>query len=293
MVHESQTDIIVIAGPTATGKSAYGMELALAFDGEIVCVDSRTIYRGMDIGTAKPSEGDRQKVRHHLLDLLQPDEGVSAVWYRDQIVKAVDEIHARKHLPILVGGSGLYLDAYLYNYQFPAPADPNVRRQLMQRSSADLAQLLAALDSSMASRTDAANKRRLIRAIETVGQPRTKQRHVSPSTLVIGIRMSSDIARDRIRNRAEQMLRTGILDEIERLGSTYGWESPLFNVVGYGPFRELAKGELNSTSAVEQVVAQTMNLYRKQLTWFKRNESILWVDSLGEAQALVTELLRS
>jgi tRNA dimethylallyltransferase len=284
--------IIAIVGPTASGKTALALDLAEKFGGEIVCADSRTVYRGMDIGTAKPTPEEQARVRHHLLDLIDPGENLSAAAFKDLALAVMADIWSRGKIPFLVGGSGLYIDAILFDYQFPAEADPTRRMELESMSDEELLELLAAEDGEAFAQVDLANRRRVIRAIETAGQERSRTNEMSPRTLMLGLTMNKEIAQERISKRIEKMLEERFLDEVRQIGTTYGWGSEALSVIGYRAFREVALGKKSVADGTADFVRGDMALYKKQVTWFKRNKFIQWLEDPADAEGIVREFLR-
>jgi tRNA dimethylallyltransferase len=273
------TVILAIVGPTASGKSLLGLYLAKKFNGEIICADSRTVYKGMSIGTAKPSIKDQRTVRHHLLDILEPGASLGAGEFKVRALEKIEAITRSQKMPIIVGGSGLYVDSILFDYRFPPKPDPKLRKLLDSKSLSELVIQLAETDSSLLETIDLGNRSRVIRALETVGMARAKRQHIIPDTLVIGLTMNKEIAQSRMKSRTHSMLREGLIDEITRIGNTYGWDSPALKVIGYSSFKEVAFGNKSIDEAMEDCVRDDMNLYKKQLTWFRRNDAISWIDT--------------
>lgn len=283
--------LIAVVGPTASGKSDLALTLAKKHGGEILCADSRTVYRGLDIGAAKPSEDDRRAVLHHLLDLVNPHETLSVAAFKQAAEQAAAEVDARGHVPFLVGGSGLYVDSVLYDYSFPPIADKVARAELESYSNHDLVERLKKLDPEAALLTDLANRRRVIRALETVGQPRLRRDSIRPNTLVLGITMNKEIIQKRIEQRIDKMLSQGFFEEVKRLGEQYGWDCEAMSGIGYRAFKEAANGGMTVEQAAQQFVRGDMRLVKKQLTWFKRNQSIHWVTDYAQAEEFVSTFL--
>jgi tRNA dimethylallyltransferase len=283
--------IVAIVGPTASGKTDLAMQLASRYPGEIICADSRTIYRGMDIGTAKPTAQERRAVRHHLLDIIDPGEALSAAAFKRLAEGAIADVWERGLIAYVVGGSGLYVDALLFDYKFPEEADPNLRARLDVMTDEQLLELLAAEDPEAYERVDLANRRRVIRAIETAGQPRSRSDRVRADTLLLGLTLNKEIAQQRISQRVQKMLEKGFLDEVRTIGSTYGWDSPALDVIGYRAFKEVALGQKTADEGAADFVRGDMALYKKQLTWFRRNPHIHWLQSPDEAEAKVAAFL--
>ncbi len=288
---DERVKFVAIVGPTATGKTDLALQLAQLFNGEVVCADSRTIYRGMDIGTAKPTAAERALVPHHLVDLVDPGERLSAAAFKQLAEAQIADIAARGKLPLLVGGSGLYVDAVLFDYEFPRVSDPNVHERLEAMSDIQLLELLLAKDPDGLERVDRANRRRVIRAIETVDEVRQRRTEVRPQTLVLGTTLNKEVVQQRVEQRIEKMLGEGFIDEVRVISEAYGWDSPAMEVIGYRAFKGLLLGTKTLEQAKADFASGDMALYKKQVTWFKRNLSIRWVVSAGEAEQLVREFL--
>jgi tRNA dimethylallyltransferase len=270
--------MIAIVGPTASGKSDLAMHLAERYRGEIVCADSQTIYKHMDIGTAKPSRYDCARVAHHLIDIRDPGETLGVAVYKKLAEAEIVQILARNNVPFLVGGSGLYVDSVLFDYRFPQTLNVEYRAQL---ELLDDDALLRELRQKVARENwpvDMENRRRVIRAIETTGQARSKRKNVIPNTLVLGIAESKEVAQHRIASRINKMLQQGLIDEVAVIGSKFGWASPALNVIGYSEFKYVCLGEKTIEQCKEDCLRNSMALFKKQVTWFKRNREILWID---------------
>ena len=284
---------IAVVGATATGKTDLALKLAEKYTGEIVCADSRTIYREMDIGTAKPTAEEQARAPHHLLDVIDPGERLSAAAFKQLAEAAMADISSRGKLPILVGGSGLYIDAVLFDYEFPQEADPERREQLEGMSDEELLELLSAEDPEAYETVDRANRRRVIRAIETAGASAGRRSEILPEALVIGTRMNKEVVQKRVELRVEKMLEQGFIDEVRQIGDKYGWDSSALEVIGYRAFKGLLLGTKTLEEAKADFVRGDMALYKKQVTWFKRNPAIQWVESADEALELAAKFLAS
>ncbi len=291
MVVMKTAEMIAIVGPTASGKTDLAIFLAEKYNGEIICADSRTIYRGMDIGTAKPTLEERLRVPHHLLDVVDPGERLSAAAFKALAEKTMVDIWKRGHLPILVGGSGLYIDAVLFDFVFPSEADVGKRASFEAMGDEELRERLLAADPEAYGRVDLANRRRVVRALETVGQPRLRREQVRDNTLVLGLAMNKLVAQKRITQRVQKMLDEGFIAEVENIGNEYGWDSAAFGVMGYRPMRDVVLGTKTVAEATAEVVREHLALYKKQVTWFKRNQAIHWLESPADANRLVEEFL--
>jgi tRNA dimethylallyltransferase len=286
--------IIAIVGSTASGKSDLALYLAKQYGGEIICADSRTVYRGMDIGTAKPSQRDQQTVRHHLLDVINPDQRLGAASFKRLAEAAEVEILGRGNIPLLVGGSGMYIDAVMYGYKFPGGGDPVMRKRLESLSTEGLAAKLAETDRLAYERIDLHNRRRLIRALETVGQASSKRDIIREDSLMLGLSLNKELARKRIAHRVDKMLEEGFIDEVRTIGERYGWDGPAMHVIGYQAFRDVVMGTKTVGEARADFIRGDMLLYKKQVTWFKRNPQIHWIsgDIRVEAEQLVQAFLK-
>lgn len=285
--------LIVIVGPTASGKTSLALDLAEKYHGEIVCADSRTIYRGMDIGTAKPNKAEQARVPHHLLDIVDPGERLSVAAFKALAEAAIEDIAVRGKVPFLVGGSGLYIDSLLYDYQFPAEADETRRKQLNAMTNEELLELLNAEDPLALERIDMANRRRVIRAIETSGEALTKRAAVRESTLVLGLGLNKESSQKNIEKRIEKMLEEGFIEEVRQIGSTYGWDSEALTGIGYRAFKGVVIGTKSVEAAKADFARSDLHLVKKQLTWFKRNSAIKWLDNPTDADDLVRTFVSS
>ncbi len=283
--------LIAIVGPTASGKTDLALDLAGKFNGEIICADSRTIYKGMDIGTAKPTKAEQARVPHHLLDVVEPGEKLSVGEFRRLAEVAMTDIWQRGKVAFLVGGSGLYIDSVIYEYEFPAAADPVLRAELETLTNAELIERLKQDYPEALENVDQHNRRRLIRANETAGLPRSKRTVLGDDTLVLGMAVNKEMIHQRIEKRIEKMLERGFIDEVRRIGTTYGWDSEALTAIGYRAFKDVALGTKTVEDGAADFARGDRLLVKKQLTWFKRNPDIRWVETAYEADRLVREFL--
>lgn len=277
--------LIVIVGPTASGKSRLGMAVARRFNGEIICADSRTIYKGMDIGTAKPTQEERQEIKHHLLDIVSPDQYFSAAEFKKLANQAIPRIVRAGRLPIMVGGSGLYIDSVLFDYQFAPAAHPATRAYLEKLTTEELQRLC--LNKQIPLPENAKNRRHLIRTIETGGFL-PKKHSMRPNTLVVGLAVDKAALFKNVTDRAEQMVRNGVLDEMRLLGRQYGWNSEAMTGNIYRAFRGVLQGQDDLSIAKGKFIRADWLLAKRQLTWFKRNPRIKW----GSSDELMTVVER-
>jgi tRNA dimethylallyltransferase len=278
----------VIVGPTASGKSALAARLAKQFGGEVICADSRTVYKGMDIGTAKPTLAERAEVPHWGLDLVEPGESFSAADFKAYANQKIDEIRARGKIPFLVGGTGLYIDAVIFDYELGSKADTSLRAELEKMSLEELHKYC--VNNNMSLPENTANKRYVIRAIERKGQlPLRKSEPISPS-IIVGIATNKKILRSRIRSRAEHIFEDNIVNESTILGKKYGWQSEAMTGNIYPLMRRYLQGNLSLDQAKDEFTTLDWNLAKRQLTWLRRNPYIIWLSLEVVALYLETAL---
>lgn len=281
--------LIVIVGVTASGKSALSMEIAKKYNGEIICADSRTVYRGMDIGTAKPSEADRFEIPHHMLDIIDVDEFFTAAEFKRQSTSIIKSISDRGKLPIIVGGTGLYVDGVIFDYAFLPPVPLEEREYLQSLSIGELQEKIRDLGIRMPENSK--NPRHLIRAIETNGAVPVKK-SIREHTLMLGIDADSQTIRERISKRVDHMLSLGLEDEVSMLFEKYPGDSPGLQSTGYKAFKDYIESSIGIDEAKQRFINNDYQLARRQRTWFKRNKSIHWIKSSSEADTLVNSFLQ-
>ena len=291
----ARPSLIAVVGPTAVGKTALAIQLAQRFDGEIINADSRQVYLGMDIGTAKPTIAEQRAARHHLIDIRSPDEPLSLGEYLPLARQSIGDITNRGKLPILCGGTGQYVWALLEGWQVPqVPPDRAYRAELERRAegegTATLWRELNALDPNRAESIGPHNTRRIIRALEILGATGEKiaatVRNAEPpyQILIIGLTADRSVLYNRIDARFDSMMSAGLLEEARRLqgeGYTLG-EGPLSGV-GYSQLGAYLRGEISLAEAIDRAKTQTHRLVRRQYTWFKTSDArIVWLDATAE-----------
>ena len=280
--------LIVIVGPTASGKSGVAVELAEEYNGEIICADSRTIYKGMDIGTAKPSKEDQARVPHWGLDLITPGQSFSAADFKAYAVQKIAEIRARGHVPFLVGGTGLYVDSVVFDYEFGPVADPEKRTKLEQMTLEELHKYC--IENNITLPENDQNKRYVIRAIEQKGISTKRSETPVENTVIVGITTDREQLRERISKRSEQLFDDGVVDEAKMLGDTYGWENEAMT----GNIYRLSHAYLDKLITEAELKFRNENadwqLAKRQLTWLKRNPFITWL-SLEEVKNYIAQRL--
>jgi len=277
--------LLVIVGETASGKTELAIKLARQFRGEIICADSWTVRREADIGTAKPSAEEQKLVPHHLLDVVAPDEDFTAAVFKRLANRAISDISARGKLPIMVGGSGLYVDGVIYDYGFLAGGDRAARQELNKLGLDQLLERIKALGIGLGA-VDTRNKRRLIRLIETNGAVPSKK-ELRPATLIIGLKTEHDVLEERIIKRADTMLAAGLETEVRGLADRYGWDCEALKGVGYAQWKDSLLGSQTWPQTRQKIIKANLDLAKRQRTWFKRNKSIHWFSTPVNWQEVV------
>ncbi len=290
--------LLVLAGPTAVGKTALSLQLAERFGGEIISADSRLFYRGMDIGTAKPSPAERSRVPHHFVDVCRPDETLTLGQYQRQAYALINRIQADGRLPILVGGTGQYVKAVVEGWGIPAvPPQPELRHELERLGGAELARWLEMLDPAKTAVLDKRNVRRVVRALEVTlvsGRPISQlQRKTPPPYRIcqIGLRRSRETLYQRIDLRVDSMMNAGLLAEVEKLRDAgYGRHLPAMSGLGYRQLWAYLDGEMTLPQAVERIKFETHRFARQQNSWFRPDDpAIHWfdMDEMGAETAVL------
>ena len=281
--------IVVVCGPTASGKTGLGIGLAQALNGEVVSADSMQIYRGMDIGTAKPTPEERAMAVHHMIDVADPGEDYSVGRYVEQAGACVDDILARGKTPILVGGTGLYIDSLVLGRQF-APFAGEIRAELTRRMEAEGAEALLAelgkIDPDRAARLHANDEKRIIRALEifyetgkTISQHDEESRTLPPRYEAVTVFLNYEDRADlwtRIDQRVDEMVEEGLVAEVEGLlKSGISPKTTAMQAIGYKEFSAAVRGEATIEQAIEEVKLRSRQYAKRQITWFKKKEAAL------------------
>jgi tRNA dimethylallyltransferase len=300
--------VIVVAGPTAVGKTAAGIELALRFDGEVISADSRYLYRGMDIGVAKPTVVERRGVPHHLIDVVNPDQEMSLALFQQLAMAAIRVTIARRHVPFLVGGTPLYVNAVVEGWRIPrVPPHPPFRAMLEAEAERDgierLAARLATVDPVTAARSGS-NLRRIVRALEiyeATGQPMSELEGKGPrpfETLELGLTMPRDQLYRAIDARVDAQIDQGLVDEVRRLlEGGLDPDAPSMSSLGYRQLLPYLRGEATLESCIERVKHDTHRYVRHQETWLRRNPRLIrvnvmesgWLEGVAERVAKFME----
>jgi len=282
--------LVIVLGPTAVGKSELALELAQSVNGEIVNADSQQVYRHMDIGTGKPSKADQQRVRHHLIDVVDPDEEFNAALYRRLATEAIEDIQRHGKNALVCGGTGLYLKALTHGLFTGPGQDPDLRRTLEQEINdnglAPMYQRLVDIDASVLSSIHPNDRQRIIRALEVyriTGKPISawQKEHAfqeeSFEVLKIGLMRERAELYDLINRRSERMMEAGLLDEVRGLVSRgYSLELKPLRSVGYRQMGEVIQGAKNVVEALDEMKQETRRLAKRQLTWYRADTDIHW-----------------
>ena len=300
---QPRVDCLAIVAATGTGKSALAMELALRSNGEIIGADALQIYRGLDIGTAKPSVEDRRRVRHHLIDILDPHERFSAGEFARRAASTIEEVMARRRLPVVVGGSGLYVRALLEGLSPLPTIEPQVREELERRLEQEgleaLFDELRRRDEATARRLSRNDRQRILRALEvSIGTGRAlsswhrmSARKASFSASRIGLTLPREVLYDRLESRVHQMLESGWLEEVRDLITAgVSRSSPAFQAIGYRELVSHLRGECSLEASTRQIVQSTQRYAKRQLTWFRKQAGFRWFDA-SRPESLLEEIL--
>ena len=286
-------DLLVITGPTATGKTALGVELALLMNGEVVSADSMQVYRRMDIGTAKPTEKEMRGVKHHMLDVAEPDEDFSAARYIAMASACVEDIRAHGKLPIVVGGTGLYIDGLLRGTEYAAAADGGLRAELEAEydriGGEAFLKTLHAIDPDRAALLHPRDKKRLVRAREvyiltgeTITAHDERSRQTPPRYTAMKLALTfrqRETLYARIDRRAEEMFRRGLAEEVRQLlRGGLSAECTAMQAIGYKETAACLAGDCTLTEAIEAVKTKSRQYAKRQLTWLRRDESVRWLE---------------
>lgn len=280
--------LLLVCGPTASGKTALSLKLAEDFNGEIISADSAQVYRKMDVGTDKVSVADRKRIKHHLIDVRDPDQSYTMADFKREATWAIKDIQRRGKLPILCGGTGLYINAVVDDYDLPAaPPNPEIREELQreyeQKGKDHLYQMLMELDPATASKIHPNNVRYVARALEIILQtkePLQRSKGNSPyNVFKMAIQWDREILYERINQRVDEQIEEGLLNEIKTLLSEgYSENLQAMSALGYKEYFPYFHGEKTLEACKEQLKQNTRNFAKRQLTWFRKEEDIYWIE---------------
>lgn len=278
--------LIVIVGQTASGKTDFAIKLARFINGEIICADSRTIYKEMDIGTAKPSRYDQSQIKHHLIDLVRPDQNFSVSEFKNLAERTIEDIQSKGKMPILVGGSGLYVDSVIYDYKFRTPGEST--EDFSKFSIEEMQNIILELGLKLPE--NKLNPRHLANIIQSK-QNSPVNKKLQKNIIVVGLNIPIDLLKTNITNRTNKMIEDGLIEELKYLVKKYGYNHNSFQIPSYKALLGYINNENDLQESIQNIVRADLRLAKKQSTWFKRNKSIHWMNDPREYVAITTSLL--
>ncbi|UFU01113.1 tRNA (adenosine(37)-N6)-dimethylallyltransferase MiaA [Radiobacillus kanasensis] len=298
--------VVVIVGPTAVGKTALSVEIAKAFQGEIISGDSMQIYKGMDIGTAKVTEEERQGIPHYLIDFKQPDESFSVAEFQNLVEHSILEISQKGKLPIIAGGTGLYIQAALYGYEFSETKrndtyQKKIEKEIELQGTNAVYERLKKVDPIQAEKVHPNNTRRLVRALEVydrTGQTMTEnhEKQLEESKyepILIGLEMERSRLYERINLRVDQMIEQGLMKEVEYFYTKGLTDSQSMKAIGYKEFIPYFEGEQSEEKSIELLKRNSRRYAKRQMTWFKNKMNVDWYSILPETKETVFQNILS
>ena len=282
--------LVIITGPTASGKTSLAIKLAKLFGGEIISADSRAIYKDIDIASAKPTIKEREGVIHWGFDLAKPGERFTAADFKEYAYAKIDDILDRGKIPFLVGGTGLYIDAVLYDYKFGGEVDDDFRKGLNQRTVEDLQKYI--FENKIKMPENNKNKRYLIRSIEKSISEKGKscKKHNKYNNIVVGITTNREELREKIFKRNEHFFNSGIIEEYKKVEQEYGPNSEAMTANAYPLIRKFLNGELDKKELIYKMSVQDWRLAKRQITFMKRNKDIVWLDLKDAEQFIISKI---
>ena len=298
--------VIVIVGPTASGKTALSIELAKQIKGEIVSCDSMQIYKDMNIGSAKPSLEEMQGIKHYMIDIVEPDKRFSVAEYKKQAEQAIEEILSKGKMPIVIGGTGLYADSLIYGIEYPEiEFDKNYRNELENIANSkegllNLYEKAKEIDSKAIEKISPNDKKRILRILEiyhSTGKTKTeleaesRKNEVKYDYRVFVINMDRQILYNRINKRVEIMIENGLIEEVKNLLDKYKEFPTAMQGLGYKEVVEYLNGYLTKDEMIEKIKQETRRYAKRQLTWFRKNKNTIWIDGLNDLQSNINIIL--
>jgi tRNA dimethylallyltransferase len=284
--------LVVIVGPTASGKTGLAIELVKKFNGEIIAADSRTVYREMDIGTAKPTRAEMDGVPHHMLNVVDIDQKFTLKDFQSLAKEEIREIRDKGKTPFLVGGSGLYIDSIIYDYEIPGKSFKEEDREKLEKLGVEELQELLVL-RKIPLPENSKNRRHLVNSLLRKNQSLSRRDSIIPDTIVVGITANGEVLEQRIRDRAQQMLNDGLVSEAQKLITKYGPNCEPLRRNSYGEIIKYLRGNIASEEELlERMVIVDRQLAKKQMTWWRnpRHSEIKWL-SLEEARDYIASKL--
>ena len=286
---QPEPPLIVIVGPTASGKTRLAIQFAKDFGGEVISADSRAIYRGLDIGTAKPALDEQEGVPHWGLDLVGPGERFTAADFQHYAKQKIREIRLRGRVPVLVGGSGLYVDAVVYNFQFPSRGNTTNHRQKLESYSLEKLHVYC-IENNIKLPENEKNKRYVINTILRNGHALKRKDKLDVNTTIVGITTEKSMLQERIAIRAEKLFVPEMFEEAQKAAAQYGWDSEAMTGNIYPLLHQYFDGEINLAYAKQRSKILDWQLAKRQMTWLRRNHDIQWYE-LDDAYTYLAQLL--
>ena len=282
--------LVIITGPTASGKTSLAIKLAKLFGGEIISADSRAIYKDINIASAKPAIKEREGVIHWGFDLVEPGERFTAADFKEHAYEKIEDILDRGKIPFLVGGTGLYIDAVLYNYDFGGELDDGFREDLNQRTIEDLQKYI--FENKIEMPENNKNKRYLIRSIEKSISKKGEscKKHNKYNNIVVGITTNREELREKIFKRNEHFFISGIIEEYKKVEQKYGPNSEAMTANAYPLIRNFLNGELDEKELIDKMSVQDWRLAKRQITFMKRNKDIVWLNLKDAEQFIISKI---
>lgn len=299
MNSETKPKVIVIVGPTASGKTALSIELAKKIDGEIVSCDSMQIYKDMNIGSAKPTIEEMQGIKHYLIDEVEPTERFSVAEYKKRAEQAIEEIIKKGKVPIVIGGTGLYANSLIYGIEYnEIKFDENYRNELMKKAETEeglksLYKEAKKIDPIAIEKISNNDKKRIIRILEiynSTGKTKTEQeiesrkKETKYDYKVFAINIERAILYERINKRVDIMIEQGLIDEVKFILNKYNEFPTAMQAIGYKEIVDFLNGNITKEEAIEKIKQETRRYAKRQITWFKRIENIIWLNGLDKIQ---------
>lgn len=297
--------VIVICGPTASGKTALSIELAKKINGEIISADSMQIYKDMDIGTAKPDIEEMQGIKHYLLDCISPDVRYSVAEYKQDATKAIEEILQKRKTPIIVGGTGLYVDTLIYGIEYnDIKIDEAYRKELEKKAEEQGLQILyemaVKIDEEAMRKISSNDKKRIMRVLEiykATGKTKTQQEIESRKNgvkydyKVFALNMDREVLYNRINLRVDLMIKNGLVEEVKNLKEKYNKFPTAMQGLGYKEVVEYLEEQITKEEMIEKIKMETRRYAKRQLTWFRKNKETIWLDATKEKDYNVSQII--
>ena len=297
--------VIVICGPTASGKTKLSVELAKKIDGEIICCDSMQIYKDMNIGTAKVTKEEMQGIKHYLVDFVLPDQRYSVADYKKDATKAIQEVLSKEKVPIIVGGTGLYVDSLIYNIDYPEiKTDLEYRKKLEKVADEEglekLYEMAKKIDERATLAISSNDRKRIIRILEiyhSTGKTKTEQEiesrknEVPYNYLVFAINMDKEKLHERINKRVDNMIKSGLIEEVKNLLIKYKSFPTALQGLGYKETKQYLNGEITKTEMIDKIKQESRRYAKRQLTWFRKNKNIIWLNGMDDLEKNISIII--